>query len=216
MLCYSRCAAMFVLEGHSIMDMDTDEIMIQRIVGVPWNDPGTDVEDELPTPVSSPAQCEIRLVVTGDSVIQTEHEDNFDLDLAKVLLDVSVMPMMTSPIQDPIVTYITPTADYIAPDIPTVSTDARTPELALPQETVTTNSWCQQYSPISMASSEGGGTSDRRCQCCPRHNHRLLYSFCHHAVKRRWTSTCRKCRRHWGSRRTLPCNRTSVWSQRRT
>ena len=32
------------------------KITISRIVGFPWNDPGTDVEDELPTP-ASPAQC---------------------------------------------------------------------------------------------------------------------------------------------------------------
>ena len=29
-------------EGQSIMDMDTNEITIDRIVGFPWNDPGTD------------------------------------------------------------------------------------------------------------------------------------------------------------------------------
>ena len=38
-------------EGQSIMDMDTNEITINRIVGFPWNDPGTDVEDELLTPL---------------------------------------------------------------------------------------------------------------------------------------------------------------------
>ena len=30
-------------EGQSIMDMDTNEITIDRIVGFPWNDPGTDL-----------------------------------------------------------------------------------------------------------------------------------------------------------------------------
>ena len=33
--------------GKSIMDMDTNEITINRIVGFQWDDPGTDVEDEL-------------------------------------------------------------------------------------------------------------------------------------------------------------------------
>ena len=41
-------------EGQSIMDMDTDEITINQIVGFPWNDPGTDVKDELLTPASPP------------------------------------------------------------------------------------------------------------------------------------------------------------------
>ena len=39
----------------SIMNMDTNEITINNIVGFPWNDGGTDVEDELPTPVVSPS-----------------------------------------------------------------------------------------------------------------------------------------------------------------
>ena len=38
------------------MNMDTNEITINRIVGFPWNDGGTDVEDELPTPAVSPSQ----------------------------------------------------------------------------------------------------------------------------------------------------------------
>ena len=42
--------------GQSIMNMDTSEITINRIVGFPWNDGGTDVEDELPTPAVSPNQ----------------------------------------------------------------------------------------------------------------------------------------------------------------
>ena len=54
-------------EGQSIMDMDTNEITINRIVGFPWNDPGTDVEDELPTPASSPVQCTTPAVMTGES-----------------------------------------------------------------------------------------------------------------------------------------------------
>ena len=38
--------------GRSIMDMDTSEITISRIVGFQWDDPGTDVEDELPALVA--------------------------------------------------------------------------------------------------------------------------------------------------------------------
>ena len=78
------------------MDMDTNEITIDRIVGFPWNDPGTDMKDELPTPASSPVQCTTPAVMTGESGGPQELRDNFDLDLAKVLLDVSVMPTMVS------------------------------------------------------------------------------------------------------------------------
>ena len=52
------CVSYLPLEetGQSIMNMDTNEISINRIVGFVWNDGGTDVEDELPTPASSPNQ----------------------------------------------------------------------------------------------------------------------------------------------------------------
>ena len=92
------------------MDMDTNEITIDRIVGFPWNDPGTDLEDELPTPASSPVQCSTPAIMTGESGGPQEFSDTFDLDLAKVLLDVSVMPTMVSPILE-----TTEIADYAAP-----------------------------------------------------------------------------------------------------
>ena len=74
-------------EGQSIMDMDTNEITIDRIVCFPWNDPGTDVEDELPTPASSPVQCTTPAAMPVEPGDPQELGDN--LDLAKVLLDVS-------------------------------------------------------------------------------------------------------------------------------
>ena len=40
--------------GKSIMDMDTNEITLNRIVGFEWDKAGTDLEDEMPTPVLSP------------------------------------------------------------------------------------------------------------------------------------------------------------------
>ena len=43
-------------QGQSIMDMDTIEITMSRIVGFQWDDPGTDVEDKPPAPVLSPVQ----------------------------------------------------------------------------------------------------------------------------------------------------------------
>ena len=35
--------------GKSIMDMDTNDITINRIVGFEWDETGTDLEDEMPT-----------------------------------------------------------------------------------------------------------------------------------------------------------------------
>ena len=121
-------------EGQSIMDMDTNEITIERIVSFPWNDPGTDVEDELPTPASSPAQCTTPAVMTGESGVPQKLRDNIDLDLAKVLFDVSVMPTMISLIEDPVMSNTTGIAGYIAPDVPITETATKSPGLAPPQE----------------------------------------------------------------------------------
>ena len=78
--------------GQSIMDMDTNEITINRIVGFQWDEPGTDVEDELPTPASSPVQNIAPVIPPTETADSLDRGDGFDLDLAKVLLDISVLP----------------------------------------------------------------------------------------------------------------------------
>ena len=57
--------------GQSIMNMDTNEISINRIVGFAWNDGGTDVEDELPSPVLSPVR------IASPSITPAGSEDPF-------------------------------------------------------------------------------------------------------------------------------------------
>ena len=73
--------------GRSIMDMDTSEITINRIVGFQWDDPGTDVEDELPAPVLSPVQNVAPVIPLTEAADFLDRGDGFDLDLAKVMLD---------------------------------------------------------------------------------------------------------------------------------
>ena len=143
-------------EGQSIMDMDTNEITIDRIVGFPWNDPGTDVEDELPTPASSPVQCTTPAVMPVEPGDPQELGDNFDLDLAKMLLDVSVMPTMILPIEDSVVSPTTEVAEYATPEILTVETVTESPGYAVPEESAIMTSWVPRYSPVSMTSTVGG------------------------------------------------------------
>ena len=126
-------------EGQSIMDMDN------RIVGFLWNDPGTDVEDELPTLASSPVQCTTPAVMTGESGGPQELRDNFDLDLAKVLLDISVMPTMVSPIEDLVVIETTEVEEYAAPETPTIETVTESPGFAVHQESGIVTSWVPRY-----------------------------------------------------------------------
>ena len=85
-----------------------------------------------------------------------ELRDNFDLDLAKVLFDISVMPTMVSPIGDSVVIETTEVAEYAAPEVPTIETVMESPGFAVPQESGIVTSWVPRYSPISMTSSMGG------------------------------------------------------------
>ena len=78
--------------GKSIMDMDTNEITISRIVGFEWDEPGTDLEDEMPTPVLSPVQIAAPVIPPAGTADPFGRGDGFDLDLAKVMLDLSVIP----------------------------------------------------------------------------------------------------------------------------
>ena len=131
------------------------------------------MEDELPTPASSLVQCTTPAVMTGESGGPQELRDNFDLDLAKVLLDVSVMPTMVSPIEDSMVIETTEIAEYAAPEVQTIETLTESPGLALPQESEIVTSWVPRYSPISMTSSVGGEARPDVNLCSPR----LIYRW---------------------------------------
>ena len=84
--------------GQSIMNMDTSEITINLIVGFVWDEEGTDVEDELPTPASSPTQIVVPAIPPAGTADPFGRGESFDLELAKVICDVSVLPSLVSPL----------------------------------------------------------------------------------------------------------------------
>ena len=106
--------------GRSIMNMDTNEISINRIVGFAWNDGGTDVEDELPSPVLSPVRIVSPSITPASSEDPFGGVENFDLDLAKVLCDVSVLPSLVTPLVDEEAAVGGTVADYAPPAAPAV------------------------------------------------------------------------------------------------
>ena len=116
--------------GPSIMDMDTNEITIDRIVGFQWDGPGTDVEDELPTPASSPVQNVAPVIPPTGTADSLDRGDGFDLDLEKVLLDISVMPVLISPIEESEVLPTSEAAGYAAPATPVVQNVIESPGYA--------------------------------------------------------------------------------------
>ena len=106
--------------GRSIRNMDTNEISIDRIVGFAWNNGGTDVEDVLPSPVLSPVRIVSPSVTPADSVDPVGAVENFDMDLAKVLCDVSVLPALITPLVEEEAAVGGTVADYAPPAAPVI------------------------------------------------------------------------------------------------
>ena len=66
------------------MDMDTNEMTINRIVGFEWDEAGTDLEDEMRTPVLSPTQIVVPVIPPAGTADPFGRGDGFDLDLCDV------------------------------------------------------------------------------------------------------------------------------------
>ena len=122
-------------------------------MGYLWNDPGTEVEDELPTSAASPGRYAPPPLLNGTSAVQESFRETFDLDLAKVLLDVSVMPTMISPIQDPVEPNRSVIADYTAPAIPVMGAVSEPAMVTPPRAKGGARGLYPRFSPISEASS---------------------------------------------------------------
>ena len=101
--------------SRSIMNMDTNEISINHIVGFVWNDSGTDVEDELPSPVASPDRIVSPPLAPADSNDPFGRGVNFDLDLANVFCDAAVLPSLVTPLEDAEATVAGTVATYDPP-----------------------------------------------------------------------------------------------------
>ena len=117
--------------GQSIMNMDTNEITINRIVGFPWNYGGTDVEDELPTPAVSPSQIVVPAIPPEDPFGRGE---SFDLELAKVICEVSVLPPLVMPLVEVVTSDCATVADYAPPAVPPVESVLEVPGCSLPDD----------------------------------------------------------------------------------
>ena len=75
----------------------------------PLVDPGTDLEDERPTPVGSPSSA-------IDECMPLFPTSGVDLDVAHALLEVGVLPAMVTPIVDPAVGFpLTPAMYHVPP-----------------------------------------------------------------------------------------------------
>ena len=136
------------------MDMDTNEITISRIVGFEWDEACTDLEDEMPTPVLSPIV--VPVIPPAGTADAYGRGDGFDLDLAKVMCDVSVIPSLITLLEDLEVPPCSIAAEYAAPATPALETVLESPGYTVPEELGYT--WIPGFVPVSevVLEEEGG------------------------------------------------------------
>ena len=132
--------------GQSIMNMDTNEITIDRIIGFDWNYTGTDVEDELPTPVSSPPQIAVPAIPPIGTADPFGRGEGFYMELAKVMCDVSVLPSLVSPLQEVEEPSPLNASKYAAPAVPELETILESPGYIVPEELGCL--WVPEFAPV--------------------------------------------------------------------
>ena len=107
-------------DGLMISGVGSDGLVVPELGVAPLEDSGTDLEGELHTPVGSPSTDAAK---PGMVVIPEVGPASWgiDLELARALLEVCVLPLMVTPIIHPVVeTSVTP-ALYPVPPIPVMS-----------------------------------------------------------------------------------------------
>ena len=116
------------------MNMDTREISINRIVGFAWDEGGTDVEDELPTPASSPNQIVVPAIPPAGTDDPFGRGESFDLELAKVICEVSVLPSLVTLLLEVEPSACATVADYAPPAVPPVESVLESPGYTVPED----------------------------------------------------------------------------------
>ena len=123
-------------DQSTIGDVVSDVVVFPELDIAPLVDSGTDLEDELPTPDGSPSTD---VVQPGDVALPEvcpAPRGGIDLELAKALLDVSVLPMMVTPIVDPVVELVGSPALYLKPPVPVLPVDEQVPVLEYVNEQI--------------------------------------------------------------------------------
>ena len=95
--------------GGGLLGLICSELGVAPLV-----DPGTDLEDERPTPVGSPPSA-------VDESMPLSATSGVDLEVVHALLDVGVLPALVTPIVDPAVGFSMTPATYPVPPVPMLS-----------------------------------------------------------------------------------------------
>ena len=123
-------------DGPTIGDVGSDVVAFPELGVAPLVDSGTDLEDELPTPDDYPSTDVVQPGEVALPEVCPAPQGSIDLELAKALLDVSVLPMMVTPIVDPVVELVGTPALYPEPPIPVLPVDEQVPVLEYVNEQV--------------------------------------------------------------------------------
>ena len=144
-------------EGQSIGDMGSDVVVFPELGIAPLIDSGTDLEDELPTPDDSPASVAVHPAEAALPEVCPVPKGRIDLELAKALLDVSVLPMMVTPIVDPVVDSVVSPTVYPEPPLPVLLEDEQVPVLESSPLREVAGRPVRECSPSFQASPVGSG-----------------------------------------------------------
>ena len=114
------------------------------------------MEDELPTPISSPTQIAVPAIPPAGTVDPFGRGEGFDIELAKVMCEVSVLPSLVSLLQEVVVPPCANASDYAAPAVPELETILESPGYTVPEELGC--SWRPEFAPVPevICSDEGG------------------------------------------------------------
>ena len=114
-------------EGTSIGDVDSDMVVFPELGVTPLIDSGTVWRTSCRRRMIPPGSVAVSSAGAAVPEVCPAPRGSFDLELAKALLDVSVMPMMITPIVDPVVDSIVSPAAYPEPPLPVVLVDIPVP-----------------------------------------------------------------------------------------
>ena len=115
-------------DGLTISGVGSDGLVVPELGVAPLEDSGTDLEDELPTPDGSPSTDAVK---PGEVILPEvgPAPRDVDLEVARALLEVAVLPLMVTPIIDPVVELSMTSALYPVPPIPGLSVSDQVPVL---------------------------------------------------------------------------------------
>ena len=141
-------------DGLTISGVGSGGLVVPELGVAPLEDSGTDLEDELPTPDGSPSTDAVK---PGEVVIPEvgPAPRDVDLEVARSLLEVAVLPLMVTPIIDPVVEPSVTSALYPVPPIPVMSVSDQVPVLVASHLREVGGSPVRDQSPSCLVSPPG-------------------------------------------------------------